>query len=715
MYRVKQLYRKILEKLEREASGVNAKNIVTKITGYHRIQASPGFREAAIYCKEWFEENGFDSVEIVEFPGDGRQVYWSYRMPEAWAASDAELRIISPKKFRKIICRFRDVPLSLIQRSAPTPPEGVDAEVVVLEDGTEEIDYRRKDVKDKIVLTSGDLELVKAMAVDKHGAIGIITDRMPEFPPVCHRMDLADALCYTSFWWRRGEKKCFGFVVSPKEGERLRNILKGLERKRRLREKLDEDEKEGLRVHAKVDAKSYNGTCEDVTTVVKGKELSEEVLVVAHLCHPLPSANDNASGCAAAMESARCLNKLISDGELPRPRRTIRFLLVPEMTGTYAYLATHEEKIPNIIAGVNLDMVGHDQDVTKGPLLVEKTPEANPSYVNYLMAIIMKDLAKDGENLGGTGEYALFKWAVTTYSGGSDHYILSDPSVGIPTPMIIHWPDLYYHTSQDTIDKVSAEELKRVVVMTSTYAYFLANAGYEECLWLANNVAAEAKKRILNTIQDRLSQLMGEKKEKKEKKSKKPQRIVKSFRELEESVSYVLNRELGAVWSLDKIVPKEAKNEFEVYIRGLETDVKLLAKRELERTRQAVETYCKAKGYGKLSVFRKPRMKKEEKMAATILPRRIYRGPISMALALEKMTDEERVAYRKMMLKKRKFWSTLDLAVYWIDGVKSLLDISRLVKQEAGKVDLEFLIEYFKVIEKYGLVEVEKLARANNA
>jgi len=86
-----------------------------------------------------------------------------------------------------------------------------------------------------------------------------------------------------------------------------------------------------------------------------------------------------------------------------------------------------------------------------------------------------------------------------------------------------------------------------------------------------------------------------------------------------------------------------------------------------------------------------------------------------MALALEKMTDEERVAYRKMMLKKRKFWSTLDLAVYWIDGVKNLLDISRLVKQEAGKVDLEFLIEYFKVIGKYGLVKVEKLARANKA
>jgi len=692
-----------LEKVEGEASGVNAKNIVAEIIRYHRIQASPGFRQAATYCKEWFKENGLDSVEMLEFPGDGKQVYWSYRMPEAWTARDAELSIVSPKKFKEIVCRYRDIPLSIIQRSAPTDREGVEAEVAVLEDGTEEIDYQGKDVKGKIVLTSGDLELVKALAVDKHGAIGIITDRMPEFPPVRHRMDIGDALCYTSFWWRIGEKRCFGFVVSPKEGERLRNIAKDLEKKRSLGERLEEDENEELRVHAKVDAEFYNGTCEDVTAVVRGQELPQEVLVVAHLCHPLPSANDNASGCAAAMESARCLNKLISDGELPRPRRTIRFLLVPEMTGTYAYLATHEKKISKIIAGVNLDMVGQDQDVTKGSLLVEKTPEANPSYVNCLIAKIMKDLAKGGESFGGTGEYALFKWAVTPYSGGSDHYILSDPSVGVPTPTIIHWPDLYYHTSQDTIDKVSAEELKRVVMMTSTYAYFLANAGYEECLWLANQVATEAKRRIFGTAQDELSKIMGE-----DDRSKKPERIVKALEEMEERISYMLNRETGALWSITKIVPKKEKKMFKAYLRHLETEINRLAKKELEQKRQAVQIYSKAKDYGEPSVFKKPTMNKHEKMAAEMVPRRIYRGPISEDLALEKMTEDEWVAHRKMMLKKKKFWSTLDLAVYWADGVKSLLEISRLVKQETGKVDLEFLIDYLKVISKYGLMKVEK-------
>ena len=519
------MYGKILEKVEREASGINAKNIVAEIARYHRIQASPGFREAAVFCKRWFEKNGLDSVDMLEFSADGKQIFWSLRMPEAWSVSDAEFRLVSPKRAERVLCNFRDVPLSLVQRSAPTPQEGIETELVLLEDGTEEMDYHGKDVKGKIVLTSGDLTRVKALAVDRYSAVGIVTDRMPEYPPIRDKMDVKDALCYTSFWWRRGEKKCFGFVLSPAEGEKLRALVKDLERKKKLGEKLEEDEKGRVRVYAKVEAEFYDGACEDVTAVIKGAGLpEEEVLVVAHLCHPKPSANDNASGCGAAMESARCLKKMISDGVLPRPKRTIRFLLVPEMTGTYAYLASCEEKIPNIVAGINLDMVGHDQEVTKAPLLVERTPEASPSYVNYLLARILKDLTEEAENLGGTGRYALFKWAVTPYSGGSDHYILSDPTVGIPTPMIIHWPDLFYHTSQDTVDKVSPEELKRVVMMTSTYAYFLANAGYEEGLWLANLVVAEAKKRLLETVQEGLSSIMAKYGEKEGKKPKKPER-----------------------------------------------------------------------------------------------------------------------------------------------------------------------------------------------
>jgi len=376
------------------------------------------------------------------------------------------------------------------------------------------------------------------------------------------------------------------------------------------------------------------------------------------------------------------------------------------MTGTYAYLATREEKIPRIVAGVNLDMVGEDQDVTKSPLLVEMTPDASPSYVNYVMASVLRDLATDGESLSGTAKYALFKWAVTPYSGGSDHYILSDPTVGVPTPMIIHWPDLYYHTSQDTLDKVSAEELKRVVTMAATYSYFLANAGYEEYLWIANEVTAEAKRQLIGTVQKHLSSLL-EKNEKEAGKEPKEQ-IADATRKLEERLTYVLDREIGALRSIARIIPEKDAQGFRAYLADLEAEIRRLAQKELDRFGATIERFRSSWGLKKVPAARKPRLTATEKKATKIIPKRIYRGPISMRLALERMSDEQRRTYRREMERKKKFRNILDPAIYWSDGKRNLLEIAKLVRQEVGQMDLKFLLGYFGTLEKYGLIEIER-------
>ncbi|NIN65184.1 MAG: DUF4910 domain-containing protein, partial [Anaerolineae bacterium] len=125
------------------------------------------------------------------------------------------------------------------------------------------------------------------------------------------------ALQYTSFWWYGGETKCFGFVLSPKEGERLRALIK--ERKR--------EGKPPVKVRAKVVSRFWDGELNVVSALIPG-QTEEEVAIVAHLCHPQWSANDNASGAAAVLEVARTLQGLISEGKLDKPRRGIRFLLV---------------------------------------------------------------------------------------------------------------------------------------------------------------------------------------------------------------------------------------------------------------------------------------------------------------------------------------------------------------------------------------------------
>jgi aminopeptidase YwaD len=280
------MFKKTFEAIRQEFSGEAAKDYVIDITRYHRMQASPGFREAAHYCLERLREAGIQA-EVLSFPANDTTQYWSAPMFQEWEAAEATLHLVEPEDERRKLADFRACPISLIQRSIPFEGE---AEVVLLEDGEEETEYEGLDLTGKVVLTKGDLNRVRELAVERRGAIGIIFDGMRETPPVRARMDVPDALQYTSFWWSGQETKCFGFVLSPREGEKLRGLIK----------KRAQDGEAPVKVRAKVVSRFYDGEIEVVSALIPG-ETSQEVVIVAHLCHPRPSANDNASGSAAAL------------------------------------------------------------------------------------------------------------------------------------------------------------------------------------------------------------------------------------------------------------------------------------------------------------------------------------------------------------------------------------------------------------------------------
>ncbi len=195
-----------------------------------------------------------------------------------------------------------------------------------------------------------------------------------------------------------------------------------------------------MHARVKVDSRLYDGTMEVVSGDHPRQAQTSEIVVVAHLCHPIPSANDNASGAAAALEAARALQSLVSSGQLPAPKRTIRFLWLPEMTGSCAYLAGREDDLDQMVAGINLDMVGEDQNQTGSSWLIERPPEAAASFAPDLLARLrdefpkMKGMTGVSPSHTGMGAYPLYRQAEVPFSGGSDHFILSDPAVGVPTP-----------------------------------------------------------------------------------------------------------------------------------------------------------------------------------------------------------------------------------------------------------------------------------------
>jgi len=694
------MFKKVLRCINKEFSGDRAKQFVGKIMSYHRIQASPGFREAAKYCHRVLSKFNIEA-EILSFPADGKSRYWSLDMFEEWDASEANLYITEPEKYRKKLADYNDLKISLIQRSAPTECE---AEIVILEDGENVSDYEGIDVRGKIVLTKGDIRIIYYLAIEKFGAIGIIFDGIKEVKPIRHRMDIPDAVQYSSFWWHKGDKKCFGFVLSPKEGERLRELV---------RERI-KNNKLPIRVKAKVKSKFYKGKVEVVSAIIPG-ETDEEIVIISHLCHPQGTANDNASGSAANLEIARTINKLINKGKLQKPKRSIRFLWVPEMNGTIPFLATNEDKISKMIAGINLDMVGENQDLCKSSFLIERTPDSNSSFVNDLVERIRDEFTEDTKNPFGAGRFASFKYATTPFSGGSDHYILSDPTVGISCPMLIQWPDKFYHTNLDTLEKVDPEMLKRTGIIAATYAYFLANVGEREVIWLANEMLSKFKRKILKFIQDEITKISAIQEFNKFRVEPTQKNTAIEVINLEKKLNYFINCQKNAFISLKKLshinVDKYNEEIEEFTIKELQRPRKVIYK-DLGFNKKEISEICEEMGEGKIEKkglikeFEDKEKIKWEDIADKNIISRIYKGPILEMNILNRLSKEQREKYFEL---KKENAETFDLirtlALYWADGKRKLSEIADLVELESGLRNTEFLVKYFNFLSKCKLIK----------
>ncbi len=671
------MFKEIQKAIAAEYSGLRAKGFVAQIVPYHRIQASPGFRGAAERCRELLAVFGL-SPEVLSYPANEHTRYWSSSMFQEWEATQATLHLTEPADKARKLADFAEVTTSLIQRSAPV--DNLEADVVLLEDGEEENDYKGLDVEGKIVLAKGDLDRVRELAVDRFGAGGILFDGMRESPPVRQRIDLPDARQYSSFWWRPGDKHCFGFVLSPRAGEALRTLIRSQQR----------EGKPAVRVRASIASRLYDGQIEVVSALIPG-ETQEEVVVVAHLCHPQPSANDNASGSAALLELARTLQHLIRSGKLTRPRRGIRLLLVPEMTGTYAYLATHEDSIPHMVAGINLDMVGQNQDLCGSVFAIERPPAALPSFTADLLERIGKEWTDGAQNLSGSASYPLFRHAVTPFSGGSDHYILSDPTVGVPTPMLIQWPDKFYHTSEDTLDKVDPRMLAILGGLAATYAYFVAIAGRREVLWLGREMMAQFRARLAHSMQDIVTEALT---------TTQSTALAQASARLAQSAQFAADRQREAIRSLLRLAPAA-----ECPVADLISEADAAVQQELERASAVLLWQAQELGLDEIPSPPRKDQDEWERQAAAVVPSRLFRGPVPSGPYMHLLTPQERDEARAWQKEHRSQHSALrTLADYWVDGMRTVAQIADLVELETGQRNVQLLVRHFQLLARLELM-----------
>jgi len=435
-------FEELLSLLSETVSGVRTKDAVSRIASYHRVQASPGYDEAIAYLRGELDDAGVASA-VHAFRADGRsRTYTTWVSPPAWRMRSGSLRQVEPSE--RVLGTYTDCRQLVVVHS---PAGTVDATVVHVGDGVRDEDYEAVDVTGKIALVSGRPSTVVKQA-SARGAVGLV------FYPNSERASASyDLVEYSSFF---------------PHAEEIPDLVPSFCVSRRIADKLLRELRKGpVRLHGEVDAEFVDGgNLQVLEAWVPGVDQDDgEVLLVAHVCHPQQSANDNASGSGVLLELARAFHELRQKMTL---QSTVRFLWVPEFYGTLPWSVANEDALRHVHFVLNLDMVGQSPDLIGEPLCLFRSTSVTPTYLNACIEPIARAVAAKRIVVPGQSQRPLH-WEAVVPSGGSDHLVFGSAPHNLPTVMLGH-SDPYWHTSLDTIEKVDASRLKQVALVTASLA-----------------------------------------------------------------------------------------------------------------------------------------------------------------------------------------------------------------------------------------------------
>ena len=318
--------------------------------------------------------------------------------------------------------------------STPTIPEGVKGEVVYANLCRKE-DLANLDVKDKIVAFSRtrdkDAFWQEATNAAEKGAKAII---MIDYNPWIFTATLETG--YFDI-----EKRFLPIEPNP--------ILAVTMTSYDGKHLLDQASKGKTEISLIVDVRNEEKETKNVRAVIEGsKRTDEKILVIAHRdTANTPGANDNASGLATLLELARVLPQY-------RLNRTVELMAVGAeeelgSLGSYNYCKMHKDELGKIKAVINVDMVavGSKLKVISEGIWPDRGKLKTSKELNEL-------LIEEASRLNYFAEYGICSFAT------SDEGRFID--AGVPASWLWKPDDPYYHSTEDTPDKVNPNDVKVV-------------------------------------------------------------------------------------------------------------------------------------------------------------------------------------------------------------------------------------------------------------
>jgi len=646
----------LVQAIRGEIQPSQAMDFMQKVYSTDRWFTYPKFQETAEFLKKTMEDIGLKNVELLGAPADGTSQAGFWTMPLAWDARSARLEIVDPAvpAEQAILADFQKVPASLGMWSGSTPPEGVTSEVVELKE-TDPAKIAQMPLKGKLVLTSRNPADFK-WALVKAGATGAI-NAFTENPKLEDGRQWINAWGDNGWAFTKGSTPLLSFSITPRQAALVRKLLA---------------ERGVVRMKATVDSRYYSGVYPYVTGVIPGTG-SEEVLTLGHSSEQ--GAEDNATGVAAMLESLATLNRLITSGKLPRPKRNIRLFIMGELYGSMHYIETHADRMRHTVAALTMDTPAASYDLAGTEYTFYMNPHVAKSYTDAFILRVAQEYFPQVHR----------PWHEHAFMSGTDTY-LSEPTVNVPTVWGYSGSGVEtHHNSEDTPDRVDPRSLRDIATVNAAYLYYLANAGEPEAMWLAEVSQTRGYEQILGSAAWFLDRVPT---------AHDANGLARLLQDAIDRVAYSVDRETQSVLSVLRLVPEQRREGAAKILAPLVDGLRRFGTEQTGRVCHAIDLRALELGLNtpvKPTAASDPQLKE----AAKIVVRRKRFG----TLPLDDIPPDQREGFPSGA------WEGVPtIALYWCDGHRNLAEVIQLTRMELGPSDFDF-VGYFRFLRKKGYVD----------
>jgi carboxypeptidase Q len=416
------------ERLIREAQANHfAWNRLAELTDTfgHRLSGSDNLARAIEWAAEQMKRDGFDHVRLEPV------------MVPRWLRGNESLTIVEPQQ--------QTIPMLGLGGSVATPPDGVEAEVLVVKT-FDELTARAADAKGRIVLFNaayvsyGQTNAYRTGGASAAARAGAVASLVRAIGPTGLRTPHTGNMTYAE-----GVSRIPAAAISAEDAERMQRLAdRGVRIRVRLR----------MAAHFAADVESFN-----VVGELRGSEVPGEIVLAGGHFDSWDvgtGASDDGVGCIVTWEAARLMIRLGI-----RPRRTVRVVLFTNeengLRGGNAYRDAHLKEAGNHVLAIESD------SGVFAPSRIGFTGSDAAAATMREIGALLAPLGLQDIGAGGGGAdigpiAAAGKVPMLAYQGDSARYFT------------IH------HTPADTIDRIAPEEVSKAAAALAVITYVAADA-----------------------------------------------------------------------------------------------------------------------------------------------------------------------------------------------------------------------------------------------